>query len=85
MESIIDFLKRKLKDAGPSRWEAIAAELNEHEEDRPITFHTLRKIAYGERDNLGSVKAERVRDYFLAVERGERDLPSSEFADKAKA
>lgn len=78
MEPIIDYLKRKLKDAGPSRWEAIAAVISEHDADRPVTFHTLRKVAYGERDNLGSATAQRIRDFFEAVERGERQLPAPE-------
>lgn len=78
MESIIDFLQRKLKDAGPSRWEAIAAIVSEclPADMKPLSFHSLRKIAYGERPNLGTIKGEALRDYFLAIERGERELPA---------
>lgn len=77
MESIIDYLKRKLKEAGPARWEAIAILVSEGvdlEKDK-LTYHSLRKIAYGDRQNPGLQDAQRLIDFFHSVERGERDLP----------
>jgi hypothetical protein len=80
MESIIDYLRRKLKDAGPSRWEGIADRVNEQLNDpkRALTYHSMRKIAYGEREKLDLDKAELIRDFFLSIERGESELPAAE-------
>lgn len=68
MEPIIDYLKRKLRDAGPARWEAIATECG-------IAKTLPRKIAYDDRDNPGVQTVQPLLDYFQAVERGERELP----------
>ena len=46
MESIVDYLKRNLREAGPARWSAIARETG-------CSVHMLRKLAYGDRDNPG--------------------------------
>lgn len=70
METIADFLRRRLKGATAARWQAIADELGEG-----LTFHSLRKIAYGERENLGLKAAQALIDYFQAVDRGEREMP----------
>lgn len=69
MESIIEYLKRKLKDVGPSRWELIA--------DAAGVAKTLpRKLAYDTtRENPGVQTIQPLIDYFNAVERGERELP----------
>jgi hypothetical protein len=69
MESIIDYLKRKLREAGPGRWELIA--------DQTGVAKTLpRKIAYdAKRENPGVQTIQPLLDFFQAVERGERDLP----------
>lgn len=78
MESIIDYLRRKLKEAGPARWEAIAERVNGSlTPQRALTYHSMRKIAYGERDKLDLDKAELIRDFFLAIERGEAELPDA--------
>jgi hypothetical protein len=71
MESIMDYLKRKLREAGPARWEAIAAEAG-------VAKTLPRKIAYDDRDNPGVSTIQPLLDYFGQVERGERDLPHSE-------
>lgn len=68
MESIIDYLKRKLKEAGPTRWEAIAATCG-------VAKTLPRKIAYEDRDNPGVQTVQPLLDFFGAVERGERELP----------
>jgi hypothetical protein len=68
MESIMDYLKRRLREAGPARWEAIAAEAK--------CAKTLpRKIAYDDRENPGVATIQPLLDYFGAVDRGERELP----------
>jgi transcriptional regulator with XRE-family HTH domain len=68
MESIIEYLKRKLREAGPSRWEAIAAEAG-------VAKTLPRKLAYDDRENPGVATIQPLLDYFGAVERGERELP----------
>lgn len=69
----MDYLKRKLREAGPARWEAIAAEAG-------VTKSLPRKIAYDDRDNPGVQKVQPLLDYFGQVERGERELPQPEKA-----
>lgn len=73
MESIMDYLKRKLREAGAARWEAIAAEAG-------VTKSLPRKIAYDDKDNPGVAKIQPLLDYFSQVERGERELPNPEKA-----
>ena len=68
MESIIDYLKRKLKEAGPARWEAIAAAAG-------VAKTLPRKIAYDDRENPGVATVQPLLDLFGQVERGERDMP----------
>lgn len=68
MESIIDYLKRNLREAGAARWEAIAAEVG--------CAKTLpRKIAYGDRENPGVDTIQPLLSFFQAVDRGEKSLP----------
>lgn len=70
METTIEYLQRKLSEAGPDSWEGIAETVNKGLEERyRITRHTLRKIYYGERPNLGSAKADALRAYFHKRER----------------
>lgn len=79
MESIIDFLRRKLKDAGPARWPGIARIASERlPADDSIGVHLLRKLAYGDRDNPGIKTVQPLLDFFHEVERGERELPEPE-------
>jgi hypothetical protein len=75
MESIIEYLKRKLRDAGAARWEAIAAECG-------IAKTLPRKIAYDDRDNPGVQTVQPLVDYFQSIDRGQRSLP--ELAEPAK-
>lgn len=68
VEPIIDYLKRKLADAGAARWEAIA--------DEAKVAKTLpRKLAYADRKNPRIDTIQPLLDYFQAVDRGERTLP----------
>lgn len=71
MESIIDYLKRKLREAGAARWEAIAA-------DCGVAKTLPRKIAYDDRDNPGVQTVQPLLDFFSAIERGEKSLPEPE-------
>ncbi len=71
MEPIVDYLKRRLGEAGASRWEAIAAQCG-------IAKTLPRKIAYGDRENPGVQTVQPLLDFFQAVDRGERNLPSAQ-------
>lgn len=68
MESIIEYLKRKLREVGASRWELIA-------EEAGVAKTLPRKIAYDDRDNPRVETIQPLLDYFGQVERGERELP----------
>lgn len=68
MESIIEYLKRKLKEAGAGRWELIAAEAG-------VAKTLPRKLAYEDRENPGVQTIQPLIDYFQSIERGERNLP----------
>jgi hypothetical protein len=71
MESTMEYLQRKLKEAGADEWESIAKNVaKELGGPKPkVTFHTLRKIYYGERPNLGTAKADALRAYFQKREK----------------
>jgi hypothetical protein len=71
MEPIMDYLKRKLAEAGSARWEAIA--------DKAGVAKSLpRKLAYdSDRDNPKVGTIQPLLDYFQAVDRGERELPEA--------
>lgn len=76
METIKDFLVKKLRDAGQRRWPAIAAEINSELPDgKLVGVALLRKIAYGDRDNPGVMTIQPIYDYFKQVESGARKLP----------
>ncbi len=76
MEPIIEYLKRKLKEAGPARWESIA-------EAAKVAKTLPRKIAYADRENPGVNTVQPLLDYFQRVERGEIELPRSGVATVA--
>lgn len=73
MEPIIDYLKRKLREAGPGSWEAIAVESG-------VAKSLPRKIVYGDRDNPGVATIQPLVTFFQDVERGARSLPAQEAA-----
>lgn len=70
----MEYLKRRLNEAGSARWEAIAAEAG-------VAKTLPRKIAYGDRNNSLVETIQPLLDYFGAVDRGERELPE----EKARA
>lgn len=65
MESIIDYLARRLKEAGPASWEAIAAECG-------VSKSLPRKIAYDNaRTNFGIQKLQPLLDFFARADKQE--------------
>lgn len=72
----MEYLKRKLREAGASRWEAIAGEAR-------VAKTLPRKIAYDDRENPGVATIQPLLDYFGEVDRGERELP--EPSEKVRA
>jgi hypothetical protein len=68
MESIIEYVQRKLLNAGPKRFAGIARETG-------VSVWTLPKLAYGYRDNPRIQTVQPLLDYFQAIDRGERELP----------
>jgi len=78
METLIDYLKRKLKDAGPPRWSAIAALTGS-------SVHTMRKVAYNDIENPGVVTMQPLLDLFQAIDRGEAELPDPLLTDAESA
>lgn len=68
MESIMTYLRRRLREVDPAAREAIAKEC-----DR--SPHLLRKIACGDRVNPGIANIQPVLDYLQAIDRGEKSLP----------
>ena len=68
VEPITDYLKRKLRDAGSGRFEAIAAETG-------VAVSFIRKFFYGSRENPRVQTIQPLLDFFHAVDRGERALP----------
>lgn len=67
-ESITEYLKRRLREAGAARFAAIA-------EATGVTDSFIRKFVYGSRDNPRVQTIQPLLDYFAAVDRGERKLP----------
>jgi hypothetical protein len=64
-EPILDYLKRRLKEAKPASWPEIAAAASAHlPEDKRLSEHTLRKIAYGDRENPGLQQVQALLDHF---------------------
>jgi hypothetical protein len=68
METIMQFLRRRLKEVGPQSRDAIADETE-------VPRSLLRKIAYGDRETVQVATIQPVLDMFVAVDRGERDYP----------
>lgn len=72
-EPILPYLQRKLKEATPSAWPAIAEAANAAlPAEKKLTLHSLRKIAYGDRDNPGLQQVQALLDHFQATEPTDR-------------
>ena len=68
IEPITIYLKRKLKDAGAARFDAIADEAG-------VNASFIRKFFYGSRENPRVQTVQPLIDFFRSVERGEKHLP----------
>lgn len=67
IEPIADNLKRRLREAGASRFEAIA-------DHTGVALSFIRKFVYGSRENPRIGTIQPLLDFFAAVDRGEIDL-----------
>ncbi len=76
IEPITDYLKRRLREAGANRFDAIA-------EKTGVTGSFIRKFVYGSRENPRVMTIQPLLDYFAAVDRGELQLPNP--AEEPKA
>jgi hypothetical protein len=78
-ESTLDYLRRNLRKAGAARWGAIAESANKSlPPNRRMTAISLRKLAYGDKDNPGLQQAEALVTFFRDVEAGKRKLPKAD-------
>lgn len=75
METILGYLKRHLREAGPARWEAIA-------EAAGCAKSLPRKVYYDDRDTHGPgvLTVQPLVTYFQEVDSGKRSLPEPEAA-----
>jgi hypothetical protein len=70
METIMDYLKRRLREVGPALWEAIA-------EEAGVAKTLPRKIVYdSKRENPKVGTIQPLYDYFKAVDAKQRKLPA---------
>lgn len=67
IEPIADHLKRRLREAGAARFEAIS-------EHTGVALSFIRKFVYGSRENPRVQTIQPLLDFFAAVDRGEIDL-----------
>lgn len=65
--SIIEFVRSRLREAGPRRFAEISAATG-------VSPSLLPKLAYGMRSNPRVQTIQPLVDYFQAVERGEQSL-----------
>lgn len=90
VESITDYLKRKLQEAGTGRFEAIADEATRLagiplDSDERVHVSFIRKFFYGARENPRVHTVQPLLDFFKAVDRGECQLPTVERHPDRKA
>lgn len=81
IESITEYLKRRLREAGASRFEAIAeraTKLAGLDDDGAVRGSFIRKFVYGSRENPRVQTIQPLLDYFAAVDRGEEALPATD-------
>lgn len=78
MESIVIYLRRKLREAGASRFDAIARETG-------VTPSFIPKFVYNSRDNPRIQTIQPLLDLFEGIERGERKLPEPDTTAKQAA
>lgn len=78
IEPITIYLKRKLKEAGASRFDAIA-------ERAGVNASFIRKFFYGSRENPRVQTVQPLIDFFRSVERGDTELPEPVKANAQEA
>lgn len=78
METVLGYLTRQLRAAGPRRWEAIADAVG-------VSRSLPAKLVYGNRENPRVQTIQPLLDYFAAVERGEATLPEPATLERAAA
>lgn len=81
VESITDYLKRRLREAGASRFDGIAeaaTKLAGLSNEDAVRTSFIRKFVYGSRENPRVQTIQPLLDYFRAVDRGEVQLPPIE-------
>lgn len=72
METILEFLKRRLNEAGSANWESIAREAG-------VKVSVPRKIVWDKtRENPGVKIVQPLLDYFHKIDLGEPKLPAAE-------
>lgn len=67
VEPVTDYLKRRLREAGAAKFDAIA-------EAAGVTVSFIRKFVYGSRENPRIQTIQPLLDYFAAIDRGEHDF-----------
>jgi hypothetical protein len=73
METILATLKRQLRAAGPKQWPAISEQISLDNPGGPsVSTHTMRKLAYGDRDNPTLSVVQPLLDYFNTRQRSTR-------------
>lgn len=88
VETITQYLQRKLAAAGTARFEAIADEATLYaglplDSLKRVNVSFIRKFFYGGRPDPRVGTVEPLLNYFHAIDRGERELP--EVGEKARA
>jgi hypothetical protein len=85
VESITDFLKRRLREAGAAQFDAIAERataLAKLPPDEAVRSSFIRKFVYGSRENPRIQTIQPLLDFFAAVDRGEIDMPKCASPEK---
>lgn len=78
IEPITEYLKRRLREAGASRFNGIALATG-------VTDSFIRKFVYGSRENPRIQTIQPLLDYFASVDRGDATLPPRSEPEKQKA
>lgn len=81
IETITEYLKRRLREAGASRFDAIAARataLAGLPDEEGVKTSFIRKFVYGSRENPRVQTIQPLLDYFAAVDRGDEVLPAAD-------
>jgi hypothetical protein len=69
-EDIVPYLKNRLRDAGPRRWEAIAKRCKP-----PVAASFIQKFVYNARDNPRVNTVQPLLHFFDKIDRGVEKLP----------